>query len=509
MERDFYRDEFEQFLKENTDDFKMYPSRKVWHSIYNDRHPDRKWPSLAVCLLLLSAILYVGVSNNNSINTASRNNITLAKQNEGSVESTKAASKVNHPTESGLSPAAASASIASIVTSSTGPSLSPISAQADIIPVNSGNAVANMDEKSIGSRDVSSSFVSSIDGRLAISVIPAQPVTEDIDDKYENSSSNKKTFPTIAATSPEKNEIKGNSIPEIATIDKETENKERVKFKDLSQVKINDNHEKEWMEDYAFHNQPKKPKKLFAGLDGEFYITPGVGYRVMFQNSEFKKINNALVAANSTARYAEPTPLELNQQIGLTMEMGGLISKNIGKKLRVKTGLQLNITDYITYAKRLDHPGQTTVALTDINNNVLNFEPYSTNYANVPGENSSQLHNKTIQVSVPIGADYKLVSAGKLAWHVGGSIQPSYLAGGYAYLVSSDNNYFVEDQSMLRRWNLNGALESFVSIKTRQGMRINLGPQFRYSLFSVYNKSYSYTEKPYSLGFKIGFSKAF
>src|SRR5215212_4300980 len=72
MENNFYNDNFEQMLKDATEDFRMYPSRRVWHSIYNDLHPGRRWPSLAVCLVLISSVLYMGVSNNNSINSMSR-----------------------------------------------------------------------------------------------------------------------------------------------------------------------------------------------------------------------------------------------------------------------------------------------------------------------------------------------------------------------------------------------------------------------------------------------------
>ena len=72
MEDNFIKDDFEQFLKGNADEFLMVPQRKVWYSIYNSMHPDRKWPSLAVCLLILSAVLFIGISNNNSISDAAR-----------------------------------------------------------------------------------------------------------------------------------------------------------------------------------------------------------------------------------------------------------------------------------------------------------------------------------------------------------------------------------------------------------------------------------------------------
>ena len=72
MEENNYRDEFELFLKESADEFKMVPSRRVWYSLYNNLHPDKKWPSMAVCLFILTAVLYIGIANNNSLSDAAK-----------------------------------------------------------------------------------------------------------------------------------------------------------------------------------------------------------------------------------------------------------------------------------------------------------------------------------------------------------------------------------------------------------------------------------------------------
>ena len=53
MERKFFMNDFEESLKDHTDQFKMTPSKKVWHGIYNDLHPGRRWPSVTISLLLI------------------------------------------------------------------------------------------------------------------------------------------------------------------------------------------------------------------------------------------------------------------------------------------------------------------------------------------------------------------------------------------------------------------------------------------------------------------------
>src|SRR5678816_3679081 len=56
MERNF-NNEFERFLKENADQYRMYPSAKVWSGVYNALHTRRKWFGLGIVLLLLTGSL--------------------------------------------------------------------------------------------------------------------------------------------------------------------------------------------------------------------------------------------------------------------------------------------------------------------------------------------------------------------------------------------------------------------------------------------------------------------
>ena len=63
MEKRIYTNNFERFIKESADDFKMIPSKRVWHSIYNDLHPSRKWPSVLMCLILFTGVLFIGYEN--------------------------------------------------------------------------------------------------------------------------------------------------------------------------------------------------------------------------------------------------------------------------------------------------------------------------------------------------------------------------------------------------------------------------------------------------------------
>ncbi|MGH2564085.1 MAG: hypothetical protein ACRDE5_06215, partial [Ginsengibacter sp.] len=63
MERRFSMNDFEQSLKEHADEFKMIPSKRVWHGIYNDLHPGRRWPSIAMALSLIFTLVVIGYLN--------------------------------------------------------------------------------------------------------------------------------------------------------------------------------------------------------------------------------------------------------------------------------------------------------------------------------------------------------------------------------------------------------------------------------------------------------------
>src|SRR5674476_293412 len=66
MERRFFMNDFEVSLKEHADQFKMIPSKRVWHGIYNDLQPGRRWPSVTMSLLLIFTLVVIGHLNTNN-----------------------------------------------------------------------------------------------------------------------------------------------------------------------------------------------------------------------------------------------------------------------------------------------------------------------------------------------------------------------------------------------------------------------------------------------------------
>lgn len=520
MENELYTDDFEQLLKDTTNDFRMYPSRKVWHSIYNDLHPDRRWPSFAVCLLLITSILYVGINNNNAINAGAEKLLvsTLPPVANSAIEPTTLnASILPGVKESNLNfNEKISTNAAEINYANNSSDIQTISL--NTTETNKKKPINTEDKDiliSVSSADIVPALIIENKSNEIINNIPsiitsdtknnaAFIISESKKEANENIATNKSPIAGEESlmTADDKNikEVEPDKVFFIPPIIAKNTSFTPVLEQTL---KTRNTEDVVWMEDYAFHNK-RNNDKWKTHLSSLIYITPSVGYRIFNKNNSFEPSNALLIRSAANTVNADES---INQQAALNLEAGTAFIMDLTKRLRIKAGLQFNFTNYITYAQKLSHPTQTNVLINDLNSNSTLLVPYSALYANKPGNNFAKLNNKTVQFSIPAGADFKLAGRDKLKWYVGATIQPTYIAAGNAYLVSSDYKNYVDVPSMLRSWNLNTGIEAFVSFKTKSGSLINLGPQFRYQLLSTYKDQYTYSEKLYNIGIKLGITR--
>lgn len=502
MENKFYTDDdFEQFLKDTTDSFRMYPSKKVWYSIYNDLHPSRKWPSLAVCLLLIFAILFVGITNNNSINKSKKsfngNNYFAAETEHGTDESGIAkqgktiamlgsgSNKDAQPATSGQNRNITSSSVSDVLLQND---LSSYFTEEDgTIQVNGGNNIV------IGYTDQGSTTA------------PVKATT----------ASNTRSKVTRSNATIDETTVVADNDPAGADIQTETITTET---KEASTAQLNKTNilkdllskeDKEWIENYAYNNQASISKfKQRAAI--QYYVTPSIGFRFLRKNNDFDPPMNqqTLVGSNTQPDPTLDINDEVTQKSSINMEAGVTLLYNVSKRTRLKAGLQFNYTSYISFADRMKHPSQSYLLYNSGSSYIM--IPRSSSYANsITGDKNERLNNKTVQLSLPVGADFKLLGRDKLKWYAGATVQPSFTTGGQVYAISSDTKNYVEQNDLLRKWNFAAGLETFLSYKSPSGITINAGPQLRYQFLSTYKKQYSYTEKLYNVGLKLGVTKSF
>jgi hypothetical protein len=494
MEDKNNNNDFEQFLRSSIEDFKMIPSRKIWYGIYNSMHPDRKWPSIAVCLIILTAVMFVGVANNNSISSSSRKNTTenlLTTSNTIPVEQNKlfniikpqiivASLSNNEPIVKNILPKASSnieytnnfsnkhnnTQNSTELTTSTNNNTSFNDKIASIVANNfiteKNTNLLSEDASSISLNEETKN-IEQADAKMLIHI--SNTVASDLDNNFEKN--------TIAKLN------------------------ENITKKSLAKNSTNTAEEKLINEVNISNNKPHL-KKLKENGSMAYYLTPSFGYRNITS-----KLNNAKGSVGSNS-FAASTIGGASQQsikdaIALNLEVGAVFQYKVSKNVRFKTGLQANYTNYISNVTELDHPTQTTLAVTTTGqSNNYRASSYATR------EGGTHLNKTNWQIALPIGLDIKIAGKNKLKWYVGATAQPTYILGGNAFVLSADERYYIAENALVRKLNLNTAIETFVSFKPSANVTLNVGPQFRYQLFSSYKKAYNYSEKLYNVGVKVG-----
>ena len=533
MEQKFYTDDFEKMLREKADDFKMIPSRRVWHSIYNDLHPSRRWPSVAMSLLLIGALLFTGYLNsgNSKTNNSSKNggssNVLTASTKSGidnnssanflsteqlyssapiaDVQNNNVSSKninqnISQKDDLSLSNSTAGNNQSSGTSSVHGQNNSGRSDRGN----HNQNLSSSRNRITVGQRNVTVTTASGLSGAYnndiaAFDKDPSKTVSQ-IDNGLviEDLNASDDLKGSVNNSSADINDPLGSDKNNTDATEK---NKLSLK---IAKKAITDNEQKAWMEDYALHNKPKR-NRWKGNTSWELYATPSLTYRKLSSNSKY---DATAAVTNGQGPLNAMLDDKLAHKMSLGLELGGSVIYAFAKNFRFKTGLQVNYTDYNIDAYEMNHPVLTTVTMNDVNSGYPYQVSRSTSISSFSGLSQVTLHSRTYQVAAVAGLDVKLYGNEKLKWYAGATIQPTYIVGGKAYLLSTDHRNYIADNSILRSFNLATAFETFVSYKSGT-FTWQLGPQFRYQLMSTYDQKYSQQENLFNTGIKFGVVKSF
>ncbi|MBS1510624.1 MAG: hypothetical protein JST86_07290 [Bacteroidetes bacterium] len=589
MERKFYTDDFEELLKEKADEFRMYPSKRVWHSIYNDLHPARKWPSIAISMVLIIALLMVGYWNNkpntnsvtarqSSTTSGGGDKVASTSTSSSAVETAKnslsfitsgqqptgsnlqqpdngstfninnnsnntATAKPNYTTSFSASQSGnklpqskntASTRNGNIVKDSRVNNKNTASSAITAVVIQSGiadnnetpffkpgnnngtgkpNAAINHQTaantgKATVSAALSGSIANASDGVIADD--PSNEEKESTANNFAGTGAGHINNGNTVSTTPINDLTATVNADKINNKEKEADLKTDAPAKKLKSINklLSAEDDKVWIDNYAFYNKSKR-KKWQDRTALEYYITPGIGYRRLSNDAKYNLPASSPSAASTTALAGVDARNAVTQRPGPGFEAGVSLRYKLAKNLVVKAGVQADYTNYAIYANELNHPVLTTLMLLDPNSGYPTMYAAHSTLSNIPGVLASSIvHNQTYQVSLPVGAAFKLVETKKLEWYVGGTVQPTYVFGGKAYLISADRGYYVSDPSLIRRWNVNTGIETFINYKF-DNFTLMAGPQLRYQMMSTYYKKYTVNENLYNVGLKIGIVKNF
>jgi len=441
MERKLYTDSFERMLKEKSDEFRMYPSKNTWHSLYNNLYPGKRWPSNVMSLFCLSVLLVVGYLNNSGISIKQMNN------------------KGNSSNQS-----------FAIHTSNSVPSTTLNFSDADNKNLVSNNVSYNhVDTKQTENGLISLTHFSQKSTTVASEDITIndhdliQLVTDktDIVPKDDNTAKN-----NVASEKQLKNSEKRNEFLQNENI--------------LRAYTIGSVQAKRWTDKLTL----------------QVYASPSIVY-------------GSLSSGKTSFASGDDANNQFNENPSLGLEAGTAMQYALSGFLKLKAGVQFNYASYNLEAYQNDHPAMASLISTDpTTGSAYNITSRASLYSMNDGNLPVTLHNETYQLSLPVGLELKLLKNHNLQWNAGATIQPTFIAGGNAYMLSSDNRNYVDASSALNRWNLNAGFETFITYKVN-GLVWQLGPQIRYQFLSIYGKGYTgVDERLANYGVKIGISKA-
>jgi hypothetical protein len=473
MERGFYNEDFEQLIKQKADQYRMYPSGKVWKGVFRSLHKRRKWYWFSFILFLagISYITYtqlnapvpskpLAAGNTSNSNEPSENNNT----NKGLVVPFTTA-KANRPKiDQGIK--LHSFAERPEIDNSTS---SDISSEPDkTIANNEAIASKTAPVFNLQTRRLKEELKPSPDDKIAIDN-ENYPRTFSTGSGIDGRISENDPI-TIALNKPE---IKD----ELAKED----------IKRSSQMKGN-----------AAYELQVPP---FKRLSWQFTFTPAVNYRRLI-GSDYASIQ-AISKNIPLAPGIEGNPNNLvNHKPAIGFELGSNFIYALNKDFSVRAGFQFNYSRYDIQAYGTYLTDRATITL----NNTQDVLTSYTSLRNFSGDNVQSLRNQYFEFSLPVGLEYRLWGNDKIQLNVAGTLQPTYLLNHNTYLITTDFENYTKEPSLVRRWNLNTSAEIFLSYKTG-GLKWQVGPQFRYQLFSSYVNKYPIHEYLMEYGIKIGVAK--
>lgn len=247
-----------------------------------------------------------------------------------------------------------------------------------------------------------------------------------------------------------------------------------------------------------------KAKPLQRKLSFQFYFTPTVSYRKLGENKSFLRTQPVTNNPNYTPAFLYDINNVVTHKPNMGIELGMAMKYPVTSRMRIRGGLQFNVNRYDIKA----YNAMTSVATIVLNGRSSNrADSLNTlsNYSNANGYKSDWLENYYVQISAPIGVEFKLNRDEKVEFGIATTIQPTYVLGDRTYLISTDYKNYVEVPQLVRRWNVNTALETFVGYSTGK-LNWQVGPQVRYQLLSSFINKYPVKENLFDFGLKVGVS---
>jgi hypothetical protein len=504
MESNFYNDDFEELIKQKADQYKLYPSDKVWKRIYSSLHTDRKWFVAGMALLITGILFFAGKELLTTGKTIASNkrpiDFGIAKNQSPEEKDDEQKDNIipklpNTPDFAAINSQSGNIQKIRIEDNKLVPADNPIIA-GDLVGTNTflddNSLIVINDHDLINVTADSARLLGPASPQTITTAATVVPGKINPEIAVRDNSLTIENYP-VSSTASEK----VSTDPATHPLTPETEAEQTSAQAELK--KLN------WLQEKALYALPKTAEK--SRFQFQEYLSPTASFRTLsgggnynIPKSNVQNIPIALTHMGSPNDFVDHRP-------GKGFELGGSVIYQITRNIAIKTGLQFNYIRYDIDAYSSYAPQPAIITLSSVYGYSPNSITTYTNVQNFGGNATENLQNQYFDLSAPVGIEIKVFGNEKLQFNVAATLEPSYLLNRNSYLLATDYSNYIKDPALFRRWNFDGGLEAFASYRIGK-FRVQLGPQFRYQLLSTFVGAYPISENLKEYGLKLGLSKS-
>ena len=488
MEDRFDNKDFERFVKQNADQYRMFPSEKVWNGVHHALHSRTKWYGLGIILLLLTAGIVTAImfwnpaqkkqvsAVDNNIMAPVKNTVPEKKENIPPVIA-PAVAKKNIGTESAIQPGKVIP--ATLFTDRD---------HSDIVVSSAQNKKTELLPPAVNTSSVNPAILQTVTPAPENKLIKKTARTE-------TSLTNQK-FAEPA--------VPGKNEEVVTTTPDNTENyslpgSKSEEYPQNKLDKINNGNIPPYTIESVLNVYKRTLKRRTTTW--QFYLMPTVSYRRLKENMNYIRAarSNGTISPNTLISYQDVNSV-VNHKPDAGFELGFNAGFPITDNFRIIAGLQFNVSKYDIRAFSYQNELATIAIDASGANAVTAITPYRSFGAE---NNSGWLRNLYVSASAPVGVEVNFNTKKKVYSGFAATLQPTYVIDNEAYLLSTDFKNYAEAPSLTRRWNLNTSFEIFAGIPGKK-VDWRIGPQVRYQTLSSFVDKYPVREHLFDFGIKLG-----
>ncbi len=470
-------DEFEQYLKESTEQHRMFPSDKVWKNINRQLHTNRKWYGFWLgVMLLMSGAAVTWVMREYPVNNI---NEKITDNNIPAVKEIPPAGTQNN--------------------------------EDPVLQLLFGKNKKNTPTKKTGITGYIMGENTAVNGTAApIKTLPAIikreavviPIQQFVKPVFNN-----KVEPATYQEEKKAELLYTPLTPEMAfadesatlTIEEETGvDGPQLPAQVTTAIPADHNEVPDIFSAGPVYKAPKKQ------IEWEIGASPTISYRVLGKNDAFTD------PGTGRRGFSEYFKNLITHKPDMGLQLGVMAKYPLTRHLKLIAGGQFNVSRYDIKAYKNDYEVATielssdapirTTATANNNNKIYSI----TNYRVTGGTyNTNWIKNLYYSISLPVGLEMSFAQNNKKTFSLQGTFQPSYIIVNKSYLLSNDLKNYANVPGLVRKTNFSSSLGAFGHFKIAH-TQLKVGPQFRYQHLSSYASTYPVKENIFDVGLNIG-----